>query len=167
VLLQYSIVIYFVLCRFHTEFHSLICACCAGFLPVICVCKGRNRPLPFPYSSGCQVRSQDIKFARNTVAMAGSAHFLRPASAKTSKKEGTPTPRSALFVISFIQLPDFLARGGQSGFAACPPIGKLMEPSVEQALCPDFISFPRGTGQLHIIRVIRGFRPFSDTEGRL
>jgi hypothetical protein len=31
---------------------------------------------------------------------------------------------------------------GQSGFAACPPLRKLLKPSGEQALRPDFISFP-------------------------
>ena len=30
---------------------------------------------------------------------------------------------------------------GQSGFAACPPLRKLLKPSGEQALRPDFISF--------------------------
>jgi hypothetical protein len=34
--------------------------------------------------------------------------------------------------------------GGQSGFAACPPIGKLLKPSGEQVLRPVFISFPLG-----------------------
>jgi len=48
-----------------------------------------------------------------------------------------------------IQPPDserfaFLVVGGQSGFAACPPIGKMMKPSGEQALHPDFIVFPMG-----------------------
>ena len=36
----------------------------------------------------------------------------------------------------------FLAVGGQSGFAACPPLRKLLKPSGEQAPHPDFISFP-------------------------
>ena len=38
----------------------------------------------------------------------------------------------------------FLVVGGQSGFAACPPLEKLTKPSSEQALRPDSISFPRG-----------------------
>ena len=36
----------------------------------------------------------------------------------------------------------FLVVSGQSGFAACPPLRKLLKPSGEQALRPDFISFP-------------------------
>ena len=48
-----------------------------------------------------------------------------------------------------IQPPDserfaFLVVGGQSGFAACPPIRKRMKPSGEQVLRPDFICFLRG-----------------------
>jgi hypothetical protein len=35
----------------------------------------------------------------------------------------------------------FLVVGGQSGFAACPPLRKLLKSSGEQALRPDFISF--------------------------
>jgi len=35
----------------------------------------------------------------------------------------------------------FLVVSGQSGFAACPPLRKLLKPSGEQALRPDFISF--------------------------
>ena len=35
----------------------------------------------------------------------------------------------------------FLVVGGQSGFAACPPLRKLLKPFGEQALRPDFISF--------------------------
>ena len=38
----------------------------------------------------------------------------------------------------------FLVVVGQSGFAACPTLGKLLKPSGEQALRPAFISFPRG-----------------------
>jgi hypothetical protein len=38
----------------------------------------------------------------------------------------------------------FLVVGGQSGFAACPPIEKLLKSSGEQALRPNFISFPMG-----------------------
>ena len=34
----------------------------------------------------------------------------------------------------------FLVVSGQSGFAACPPLRKLLKPSGEQALRPDFIS---------------------------
>jgi hypothetical protein len=30
---------------------------------------------------------------------------------------------------------------GQSGFAACPPLRKLLKPFGEQALRPDFIRF--------------------------
>ncbi|MGN0255200.1 MAG: hypothetical protein ACI4D6_04390 [Chordicoccus sp.] len=52
-----------------------------------------------------------------------------------------------------IQHPDsersaFLVVGGQSGFAACPPIRKLLKPFGEQALRPDFISFLMGAGSL-------------------
>ena len=35
----------------------------------------------------------------------------------------------------------FLVVSGQSGFAACPPLRKLLKPSGKQALRPDFISF--------------------------
>ena len=35
----------------------------------------------------------------------------------------------------------FLVVSGQSGFAACPPLRKLLKPSGEQALRPDYISF--------------------------
>ena len=35
----------------------------------------------------------------------------------------------------------FLVVSGQSGFAACPPLRKLLKPFGEQALRPDFISF--------------------------
>ena len=45
----------------------------------------------------------------------------------------------------------FLVVSGQSGFAACPPLRKLLKPSGEQALRPDFISFLGGAEKLQII----------------
>ncbi|MCH4039658.1 MAG: hypothetical protein LKE79_06660 [Lachnospiraceae bacterium] len=57
--------------------------------------------------------------------------------------------RFAFLVVLHNQHPDserfaFLVVGGQSGFAACPPLRKLLKSSGEQALRPDFRSFLRG-----------------------
>ena len=39
-----------------------------------------------------------------------------------------------------LSAPQKTSESGQSGFAACPPLRKLLKPSGEQALRPDFIS---------------------------
>ena len=46
----------------------------------------------------------------------------------------------------------FLVVGGQGGFAACPPLRKLLKSSGEQALRPDFISFLGGLNNYQIIK---------------
>jgi hypothetical protein len=43
--------------------------------------------------------------------------------------------------------------GGQSGFTACPPIRKLLKPSGERALRPDFRSFLMGAELLQKAKI--------------